>query len=208
MKLNLVRIFSLSGFGEPTLNPDFFSIISKLKNETKAKIDLISNGSDLNKLFECEADTIHISCYSPSIEENLINQTIHDSRITIIPKYNQENFNNRAGNVFISDTQIDQCCNVLLMKLSIDYNGDILKCCSDWTKRDILGNVYTNNIWDIWFNKTMYDKINMIENKRSRIEICKNCNAEGSLYGEQYKEFWKKYYEEKNKSTDNNKLFL
>lgn len=196
--------FSLSGFGEPTLNPDFFSIVSKLKNETSAKIDIISNGSDLNKLFKCDADTIHISCYNPKTEEYLIKETQKDLRFKILAKYKQENFNNRAGNVYIIDQQYNQCCNVLLMKLSIDYNGDILKCCSDWTKKDILGNVYTNSIWNIWFNKTKHDKINMINDHRELIKICQDCNAEGSLYGSQYKKFWKEYYEKENKSTNYN----
>lgn len=187
--------FSLSGFGEPTLNPDFFNIILKLKNETCAKVDVISNGSNINKLLECKADTIHISAYNPNLEEKLIKATLEDDRVTVLQKYKCDNFNNRGGNLYNIKQSLNTSCNILFMKLSIDYNGDILKCCSDWTKKDILGNVYKDSIWDIWFNKTQEDKINMINGMRNEILICKNCNAVGNLYGNQFKDFWIKYYE-------------
>ena len=187
-------VFSLSGFGEPTLNPDFFTIIEKLKNETECKIDVISNGSDINKLLECKADSIHISAYSKKLEEILVKKTERDKRISVLPKYKQEKFNNRGGNLYSSPIKHINCCNVLLMKLSIDYNGDILKCCSDWIKKDILGNVYNNSIWDIWFNKTKTDKLNMINGNRDKIKICQDCNAAGDLYGNQFKRFWEEYY--------------
>lgn len=189
-------IFSLSGFGEPTLNPDFFSIVSMLKEETTAKVDIITNGSNIEKVLKCKADSIHVSAYSPKLEEKILNMVHRDSRIMVLPKYKQDNFNNRGGILYRTEKHLNDSCNILFMKLSIDYNGDILKCCSDWFKEDTLGNIYNNSIWDIWFNKTKKDKIKMLNGLRNEIKICQNCNAKGNLYGEQYKEFWMKYYEE------------
>lgn len=189
-------VFSVSGFGEPTLNPDFLEIIDILHSVKNTKIDVISNGTNPDILKKCKADTIHVSAYSEEIFKKLSEEFKNDKRVTILAQYENLHFNNRAGNVKEEDSIPQSCCNILFMKISVDYNGDIIKCCSDWNKDDILGNIYQNNLWDIWIQERKSDRLLALKDKRNFIKVCNKCTAEGNLYGNQYKEFWRKYYAE------------
>lgn len=187
--------FSLSGFGEPTLNPDFSIIIDKLKSYRKAKVEVISNGYDIDKLLQCNADSICVSSYTESDYINFSGLCKIDSRITVFDQYKNNRFNNRGGNLKSDKIIPTNCCNILFMKISIDTDGTILKCCSDWNREDKLGNVYTDDLWDIWINERKSDRKNMIEDKRIDCRICNRCDADGSLYGNEYKEFWRQFYD-------------
>ena len=189
-------IFSVSGFGEPTLNPDFLDIIELLKTIHGASVDVISNGTNTEILKKCKADTIHISAYSKEMYDKFVEEFKNDDRVVVLSQYNNAHFNNRAGNVKKEENIPDTCCNILFMKISVDYNGDIIKCCSDWDKSDLLGNIYKDDIWDVWINQRKEDRIKALCGERKNIKICCRCTAEGNLYGNNYKDFWEKYYAE------------
>lgn len=189
-------VFSLSGFGEPTLNPDFLNIIDILKTVPGTSVDVITNGTNTEVLKKCHADTIHISAYSKELYDKFIEEFKDDSRVEVLSQYNNTHFNNRAGNVKEEKNIPDTCCNILFMKISVDYNGDIIKCCSDWDKSDLLGNIYKDDIWNIWINQRKEDRIKALRGKRKNIKVCNRCTAEGNLYGNNYKDFWEKYYAE------------
>ena len=186
--------FSLSGFGEPTLNPDFSIIVDKLKSCHKSRVEVISNGNNISKLLECKADSICISSYNEEDYINFSELCKIDSRITVLDQYKNNHFNNRGGNLKSNKTIPQSCCNILFMKLSIDTDGTILKCCSDWNREDKLGNVYTDSLWDIWINKRRADREEMINDRRMNCKICNKCDAAGSLYGNEYKKFWEDFY--------------
>lgn len=184
--------FSLSGFGEPTLNPNMNMIISELKQI--GEVVLYSNGWAPDIVLNSGADKIEISAYDEETAnyfESLKNDNIFVKRFFT---KGQTFFNNRAGFLKSNLTIPDTCCNIIMMKMSIDTDGNMLQCCSDWSRKNILGNVYRDNIWDVWKNKMRHERELLLSGNRKNTILCSKCTSPGDLYGNQYKEFWKDYY--------------
>ena len=61
--------------------------------------------------------------------------------------------------------------------LSIHANGDVSVCCVDWEKKTLLGNVFTEQLIDIWRGQAL-KRIQNAHLKKNRTEIngCNACN--------------------------------
>ncbi len=68
-------------------------------------------------------------------------------------------------------------CANLWEKLTIDWDGDAVLCCDDWSHSVILGNLKKDSIKDIW-NGEKLREIREFHKKREfyKIPLCKNCN--------------------------------
>lgn len=190
--------FSISGFGEPMFNKELKQIVGRL-NKTTGHTCLTTNGYDCFRLGDIGADKIDISVYSEKDAEyfNSIFDKLPDC-VNLKMQYRAGNtfFNNRAGNAGAIENIPENCCYITFMKLSIDTNGDILQCCSDWKREYVLGNLFTDNIWDIWIDGLQKDRQYLINNERHKCKLCSKCNSPGDLYGIEFKNFWEKYYRE------------
>ncbi|WP_312339111.1 radical SAM protein [Anaerospora hongkongensis] len=189
--------FSLSGFGEPALHPYLQELIYKLKECDKARVLLTTNGDFHGRLVDLEVDNIDVSLYDESAELK-IKDLNTKSPLQFKTQYKENNtfWNNRAGNVGKSDVHIpSSCCNICFMKITIDINGDILQCCSDWSREHILGNIFTDDIYEIWINRLKEDRMHLIGDRRELCKLCSKCDSPGNLYGEEFKNFWSDYYE-------------
>jgi radical SAM protein with 4Fe4S-binding SPASM domain len=196
LKDNFQGTFSLSGFGEPTLHPRLQKLINKLKECPDAKVLLTTNGDFPDRLVDLDVDKIEVSLYEPESEEKFNDLEIR-SPFKLKRQYKENNtfLNNRAGNVTKPNAQIiSLCCNICFMKITIDINGDILQCCSDWGREYVLGNIFTDNIHDIWVNGLKDDRMNLLQDKREFCKLCSKCDSPGNLYGEEFKTFWGDYY--------------
>lgn len=58
-----------------------------------------------------------------------------------------------------------------------------------------MGNINNNQIYDIWKN-SKYEKIrrNLIHNRRDNNLLCKKCDIDGRLEGNEFVNEWSKYY--------------
>ena len=189
--------FSLSGFGEPTLHPGLQEIIYKLKECDNAKVLLTTNGDYPESFVDLDVDKIEVSLYDEAAETKLkYLYTRSPMKLKTQYKNNNTFWNNRAGNIDKPGAHIpSSCCNISFMKITIDINGDILQCCSDWSRKHILGNIFENNIYDIWINGLKEDRINLLGDQRYFCKLCSKCDSPGNLYGEEFKNFWRDYYE-------------
>lgn len=195
---NYNGLFSLSGFGEPTLHPQIKEIIEIIKQKClKAKILVITNGDYYEKLIDIEGINIEFSMYEKFDDEKLSNLSKLKSpyKIKDVENNTKKLFNNRAGNANVGNDvtlPLNQCCNLPFYKIDVDVNGDVLLCCSDWYRKEILGNVIEENILDVW-NNSKYSKIrnSLIHGNRKECKLCSKCNTNGLLLGNEFVEYWK-----------------
>lgn len=195
--INFRGEFSISGFGEPTLHPRIDHIVQQLMQISKVR--LVSNGSFPEILKKVRPSIIDISLYNEKLYQFYIeNIKLFPSRIRLNPQFLSGNtfFNNKSGNVITVKNIPRHCCNIPLMKTLIDTNGDILLCCSDWKREKVYGNILVDDLYDIWINRMREDKMNLLQNRRDLCGICSRCNSPGNLYGDEFAEYWRKYYEE------------
>lgn len=69
-------------------------------------------------------------------------------------------------------------CFILATTFHILYNGDVIMCCNDYSKKVILGNVKNKTIKDIWNGKKYHSIREAISNKDfEKIPGCNNCRA-------------------------------
>jgi radical SAM protein with 4Fe4S-binding SPASM domain len=69
-------------------------------------------------------------------------------------------------------------CFILATAFNILYNGDVIMCCNDYSKRVILGNVKNKTIKDIWNSKKYNSIREAVSNKDfEKIPGCNNCTA-------------------------------
>lgn len=192
--------FSLSGFGEPMLHPEIKTILDKL-NQTTGSTVLTTNGSKYEEMRDIHADQIDISIYGKKEDRFYSNLEVESKlpkNVTLKRQYLKNNtfFNNRAGSAGPIKDIPNTCCYITFMKLTIDVNGDILQCCSDWTRSHVLGNLFKDNIWDIWIDGLRRDRELLLSGKRRNTVLCSRCNSPGNLYGKEFKDFWEGYYAE------------
>lgn len=68
------------------------------------------------------------------------------------------------------------CCPEVFDKLSINWNGDVTACCSDYDNKMIVGNVHDKLLVEIWNSPKMnrYREI-LSERKYELLELCRRC---------------------------------
>ncbi len=92
---------------------------------------------------------------------------------------------NRAGNVTnfndlnykpISNHPV-RTCELPFYKMYIIHNGDVVLCCMDWRRTQVVGNVMQQSIRDIW-NGQEYRRIRQlhIEGRDAELELCSRCS--------------------------------
>jgi radical SAM protein with 4Fe4S-binding SPASM domain len=76
----------------------------------------------------------------------------------------------------VSDSVIDNQCNMPMFRLSIKSDGNVKPCCVGYGENINLGNIYNETLYSIWNSKFMKDfqKIHL-EKKAYKNEVCKKC---------------------------------
>lgn len=200
--------FSLCGFGEPTLNNKLIDIITLIANYCpNAKMWIYTNGDRLemlNKIPYLAQLVIQVSKHDKTWEEDRYQLLASSSENKIIIhdilSNNISYFNNRASNISLSNIDVTQlplnrCCNIPFYKMSVDINGDVLQCCSDWKRENVLGNVLSTNVYDVWNNEKYKQlRMSLMSNNRKQL-LCAKCSALGTLTGNEHVMQWKNIYQ-------------
>jgi radical SAM protein with 4Fe4S-binding SPASM domain len=196
----------ISGFGEPLLNNSILDYIVYIKNELKeCYVELTTNGDFLTKekieKIKKHVDRIVVDCYDGEEQalqrESMFNDVEfknyalrrlwYDASNQQLENVVQEwNFNNRAGAVTNIEFNLSkQQCFIPFYRITIDWNGDIVLCCNDWQRQQTgLGNILNTPFYDLWFSEQLISVRHNLT-KGERIDsACKNCSANGTLYGE------------------------
>ena len=201
---------SVTGFGEPTLNKRILDIIRVFSS--RFTTSMITNGDSLHSgkvsvsdLIQAGLSILIVDCYDGDDHykktydmllpfKNKINykirNTYDDGSSTV---FSDLNFNNRGG-ILGEVESINKPCHLPMYKAMIDWNGDVLLCCNDWSRKEKgLGNVTKNHFQELWnSNRLNSIRKNLIKGDRKNIPACAGCDVDGVLVGEESFNIYKK----------------
>ena len=210
--MNYKGAIALCGYGEPLLHKDISYIVKKLSNV--APVEIITNGDvltskTLQDLYLAKTSRVLISMYDgpEQIEkfETLTKKANVPQDFVILRDrwYDADKdygvkLTNRAGTVSTGlQEEIGKYknCYYPTYQLLIDWNGNIYLCPQDWHRKNSMGNIMQETIYQIWKGKTLtgYRK-DLLSGKRCA-NPCKSCNANGTLLGKNHAAKWKKIYD-------------
>lgn len=191
---NFDGVIAICGYGEPLLHKKIIQIVESLSPH---KVEVITNGDYLNqdiveKLESAGCSMILVSLYDGhhQIEKlKSLNSNIVDYRRRWFSEENDYGLilTNRSGALeSYKKIDISSPCNYLMYSMFIDWNGDVLLCCQDWSRKVKFGNVNEKNLLDIWNSDEMnyYRKIHL--NGRD-VFPCKNCDSNGRIQGNNHR---------------------
>ena len=201
----------MHNWGEPLLHKDIEYITKKLS--TVANVEVVTNGDPLNskmlkKLYDSNAGRCLISMYDGPEQIQKFKKIINDSKVPedfVILRdrwYDgTQNFGvkltNRTGTVKIGnqlDNSVHSICYYPSYQFLIDWNGDVFLCPQDWQRRQAMGNMMQEDIFEIWTSKIMKKYRQDLLNGKRINEPCKSCNAQGTLLGVNHAKIWRKQY--------------
>jgi len=180
-----ILLFSLDAFSEETYN--------KIRKGFNFKTVL----NNLNNVI--------ISDYNGILRVGFIKQKDNISELKDFKKFWKKNrlwphisyIHNRSGDLYNFDkiclnkkdtpflvrlkhniyNNIVKCCENTLVTFNILFNGDVILCCNDYSKKLIFGNVKKSTIKKIW-NSDKYQTIRKLLYNKSyeKISVCSNCS--------------------------------
>jgi MoaA/NifB/PqqE/SkfB family radical SAM enzyme len=190
---------SFSGFGENLLNPWFPEIIEMFrKHRPNNVIECNTNGDKLDehyarRIFDAGMSIIYVNLYDG------MEQVDHFDELFDLAGIPQEKYkyrvhwggmedhglvlNNRSGVVDwmgIDESTIEAVknkpCYYPFYKMFVDWNGDCILCCNDWNREQVVGNLITQSLSDVWFGKPMTKIRNKLRNGNRTEKPCNKCN--------------------------------
>lgn len=196
-----LEVINIVGRGEPTLHKNFGELIQEFLNYRdtyKSNLQIVThtNGTKLKK-YELQAkrlDSIRFSIYDETKEslDQLKNEYENWSNIVFLDRRtinrDKGSFTNRAGSVFTKETHTNSTfnskylkyrliCHMPFERIYVDWNGNYNLCCDDWADIQILGNIYTESLYDYINNNFELKKYQeMLLNGRREISPCISCN--------------------------------
>ena len=203
-----------SGFVEPLLDKNIFRHIAILRKYLpKARIEMVTNGDVLNgkrlrRLFKSGLSTLLVSVYDGKEDADRFykmcsNSGLRDNQFVIRNRYLPEEqdfgitMNNRAGmmdNTLFRRPSLTEPlakpCFYPSYNFFMDYLGDILLCPHDWGKKMIVGNLYKQDLLEIWFSKLLMTARHRLYQEDRNFKPCNVCDVEGSLMGKKHAEAW------------------
>jgi radical SAM protein with 4Fe4S-binding SPASM domain len=208
-------VFTYAGFNEPLLHKNIYNHVKEARFYLPdARIEIITNGDTLNRdrlerLFNCGLSTISISAYDNAEQANKLNNLCKDLKLShsqFIVRHRylapDENFGikltNRGGamenakyKINSLNSPINNKCFYPSYEFFLDYNGDILMCCNDWLKKNILGNLKNSDFIEIWTSEKAKASREKLYNGNRGFKPCDVCDAKGTIIGGEHADAWK-----------------
>ena len=202
---------TLCGYGEPLLHKDILYIVNKL-SEASA-VEIVTNGDVLTSkvlknLYSANVSRVLVSMYDGPEQIEKFKKIIQNSKvpsdlIILRDRWYTKNDNfgvkltNRTGTIKVGKQVSNSTytkCYYPSYQFLIDWNGDVFLCPQDWQRRQTMGNMMQEEIFDIWTSKIMKKyRIDLLNGKRAN-EPCKSCNAQGTLLGVNHAKMWRTIY--------------
>lgn len=196
---NLERIY-IAGRGEPTLHKNFEYMSNKLADycqKNGVRLHLATNGKRMDKYSDCikRYNEVKLSIYDETtytIQEaaekynSWGNVKYADRRTKGIESGELPNtYHNRAGSVITEVTKIDNIahpeyglmCEKPFDIIYIDYNADYNLCCNDWDNIQVLGNMFTEDLYTyITTNERLKEYQKDLWTRKRSLNPCASCN--------------------------------
>lgn len=198
----------LSGFGEPLLHPRIIDLCAGLAL-SGARLEIVTNGDRLNsillkRLVEVGVSYFVISLYDSPDQVGEMDKLFAHAGLTQDHYLLRDRWHgsdkgyglkltNRAGMVSIGEqpkVDVTRCCFYPAYSMTIDWNGDVLLCMQDWSKRARFGNIQTESLLEVWTNpQFMRWRRDLMIKGRNR-GPCNNCNVDGMVHGVNHAKAW------------------
>ena len=213
-ELNYMGTIRYSGFVEPLLDKNIFSLINMARKYLpESNIELVTNGDPLNlvrlnKLFKNGLNRILISAYDSKedavkLEALCLKANLNTKQYIVRHRYYSENqdfgitLSNRSGLMENAEYKIESLkeplkkpCYIPSYTFFLDYQGDVLMCPHDWGKKLILGSLVKDKFLDIWFSKQSINVRKMLNNLNRNFSPCNICDVDGTFMGEKNSEYF------------------
>ena len=213
-ELNYMGTIRYSGFVEPLLDKNIFSLINMARKYLpESNIELVTNGDPLNlvrlnKLFKNGLNRILISAYdskedAEKLEALCLKANLNTKQYIVRNRYYSENqdfgitLSNRSGLMENAEYKIESLkeplkkpCYIPSYTFFLDYQGDVLMCPHDWGKKLILGSLVKDKFLDIWFSKQSINVRKMLNNLNRNFSPCNICDVDGTFMGEKNSEYF------------------
>jgi len=188
-------VISFYSMNEPLLDErikdgSLFRLCRNILSDTDVQIKINTNGSLLDdnivKMFNSGLDNMCISCY----DDNMLNRAKSLQKeypSIVVLDYTNEKAGilkfNRAGSIksysgFVNENK--KSCTLPLFSSVIGYDGEVRLCCNEALGQIKLGNIKSENLYDILNSKEMKKLRNKILINREEVFPCDICNFEES----------------------------
>ena len=211
LEIHFEGTISLCGYGEPLLHKDISYIVKKLSNVSK--VEIITNGDVLSSkklqdLYISNVSKVLVSMYDgpqqiEKFKKMTLNANVPEDIVILrdrwYDKYNDfgVKLTNRAGTVSTGEQEKIgkyKNCYYPTYQFLIDWDGNVYLCPQDWQRKNPMGNVMQETIFQIWKGKTLTNyRKNLLSGKRC-VNPCSSCNADGTLLGKNHAIKWKSIY--------------
>lgn len=181
-------IVSITGRGEPTLHPKFEELSNIFIKDRSWVLKINTNGKKINDYIDTiwEYDQIFYNLYDHTKKEldqifKIYEKHFHKIKLNHTPinmdwaekKY----FTNRAGSFKTNNIPSSSDCDMIFLKMFIDFDGTYRLCCEDWKEKISLGNIYDQTISEYIENNTILQKyrLKLAAGDRS-LSPCNGCS--------------------------------
>jgi radical SAM protein with 4Fe4S-binding SPASM domain len=191
---------------EPLLDERLPELLKLTKTKlVRCKIEIQTNGSLLNKnLIEQVlpyVDILKVNDYSNNFKviNKIEKYNLKDKKLVLVKRYpKQEILSNRAGNVTYKKIKklklpLRTFCIIPFEVFYIIPDGRVILCCNDWKHEQIMGDLNTQSIREIWKNHN-FELVRKSLNKRIRDNsLCSKCDYIGFSIGDLRRKYYKLY---------------
>jgi len=177
----------------------------------------VSNGDfvtveKLRWLFDAGLDTLLISMYDGPHQKEHFGQLkqkagLTDDQLILRARYlpQEQQFgltlSNRVGMVTLDDIGVGALTEPMKLQcfyphyqLMVDYDGSVLLCPHDWSKRLKAGNLREQSILEVWTSKVLDFARHRLAKANRNFVPCNVCDVEGTLMGREHFEQWQEHY--------------
>lgn len=199
----------LCGFGEPTLHPQLDVLVAILAT-ARTRIELVTNGDFLTSrrirdLASAGLGYFVVSMYDgphqvAGFKEMFAEAGLDEERwFTLRDRWHSEEdgfglkLTNRAGTVSVGlqePVDVHHPCFYNTYQLTIDWNGDVLLCPQDWSKKIKFGNLALQSMSEVWTSPALHKRRMQLIKGRRTASPCNVCNCDGTLHGFNHAPAW------------------
>jgi MoaA/NifB/PqqE/SkfB family radical SAM enzyme len=168
---------------EPLLDKRLEQFVRAARERTKATILLQTNGSLLTEAAAAKLTPwtrIVVNDYSADGSVRARIAPFADKYgIVMIDRSSPKGLTNRAGNLPGSDeTDLKAFCVRPFEQLYIAYDGRAVLCCQDWVLEEVMGDLTTQSVEEVWMSAAYVAKREALLRKE-RTGLCAKCDFPG-----------------------------
>jgi radical SAM protein with 4Fe4S-binding SPASM domain len=166
-------------YGEPMLDQRIY-VICELAGAMGARVKMFSNGDYLDlptidKLQAAGMSEIVVTDHNPVPNPRWFSIS---HGILTVRRFDGAVLHNRGGSIETEQTAkpAEKCFPADGKATYVNYLGDVVLCCDDWSGKTFFGNVGKESIDKIWRKPEYFKARKGLRKNRYYYEICKKCN--------------------------------